>query len=142
MGNNMSKQSFTLCCIAPAVAVFLAFFILPVSLLVPQSLSGPEGAGLYLQIITNPHYWNSLVATVLLSLAVTLVALAVGGLSGIFLERHRFRGRDLVVSMLTLPLSFPGVVVGFMIIMLAGRQGIIGLGTNASSAPSWSLPMA
>ena len=28
--------------------------------------------------------------------------------------------------MLTLPLAFPGVVVGFMVIMLAGRQGLIG----------------
>ena len=29
-------------------------------------------------------------------------------------------------AMLTLPLAFPGVVVGFMVIMLAGRQGLIG----------------
>ena len=30
--------------------------------------------------------------------------------------------------MLTLPLAFPGVVIGFMVIMLAGRQGLIGTG--------------
>ena len=28
--------------------------------------------------------------------------------------------------MLTLPLAFPGVVIGFMVIVLAGRQGLIG----------------
>ena len=28
--------------------------------------------------------------------------------------------------MLTLPLAFPGVVIGFMVIILAGRQGLIG----------------
>jgi putative spermidine/putrescine transport system permease protein len=28
--------------------------------------------------------------------------------------------------MLTFPLAFPGVVIGFMIILLAGRQGLIG----------------
>jgi putative spermidine/putrescine transport system permease protein len=28
--------------------------------------------------------------------------------------------------MLTFPLAFPGVVIGFMVIMLAGRQGLIG----------------
>jgi putative spermidine/putrescine transport system permease protein len=28
--------------------------------------------------------------------------------------------------MLTFPLAFPGVVVGFMVILLAGRQGLIG----------------
>ena len=34
--------------------------------------------------------------------------------------------RSMLTSLLTLPLAFPGVVVGFMIIMLAGRQGLIG----------------
>lgn len=43
-----------------------------------------------------------------------------------FLERNRFRGRNVLVATLTLPLAFPGVVVGFMVIMLAGRQGLIG----------------
>ena len=52
----------------------------------------------------------------------TLASLFVGGLSGLFLERHRFWGRDAVVGLITLPLSFPGVVVGFMIIMLGESQ--------------------
>lgn len=110
----------------PSVSVFFAFFLLPVALLVPQSLSTPDGWGIYLKIITEARYWNSLVATVLLSVVVTLVALLIGGLTGLFLERNKFPLRDVVVSMLTLPLAFPGVVVGFMIIMLAGRQGMIG----------------
>ena len=33
--------------------------------------------------------------------------------------------------MLTFPLAFPGVVIGFMIILLAGRQGLIGDVTKA-----------
>ncbi|MEO7404190.1 MAG: ABC transporter permease subunit, partial [Burkholderiales bacterium] len=33
-------------------------------------------------------------------------------------------------AMLTLPLAFPGVVVGFMVIVLAGRQGLIGDATE------------
>ena len=117
--------------LAPALAVFAAFFLLPVALLVPQSLDNPDGVAIYAQVITNPRYWKSLLDTVLLSLAVTAAALVIGGMAGLFLERHRFPGRDLLVSFLTLPLSFPGVVVGFMVIMLAGRQGLIGLATNA-----------
>lgn len=115
----------------PSAVVFVAFFLLPVALLVPESLSTDAGPAIYLQVITNPRYWNSLVATVLLSLVVTFVSLIIGGLTGLFLERNKFPLRDLVVSMLTLPLSFPGVVVGFMIIMLAGRQGLIGQVTKA-----------
>jgi putative spermidine/putrescine transport system permease protein len=48
----------------------------------------------------------------------------------LFLQRHRFPGRRLLIAMLTFPLAFPGVVVGFMIILLAGRQGLIGELTN------------
>ena len=43
-----------------------------------------------------------------------------------FLSRNKFPGRTLVTAMLTFPLAFPGVVVGFMVILLAGRQGLIG----------------
>lgn len=115
----------------PALAVFAAFFLLPVALLVPQSLDTPAGIGIYAQIITNPRYWKSLLDTVVLSLLVSFASIIIGGMAGLFLERNAFPGRKLLVSMLTLPLSFPGVVVGFMVIMLAGRQGLIGSATNA-----------
>jgi putative spermidine/putrescine transport system permease protein len=127
----MPKNVLLTCFLAPSLSVFAAFFLLPVALLVPQSLDTPVGWGIYAQVVVNPRYWASLVDTVLLSLAVTAVALVVGGLAALFLERNRFPGRDLLVSMLTLPLSFPGVVVGFMVIMLAGRQGLIGQATSA-----------
>src|SRR5690606_2287508 len=45
---------------------------------------------------------------------------------GLFLTRNRFAGREVLIAMLTFPLAFPGVVVGFMVILLAGRQGLIG----------------
>jgi putative spermidine/putrescine transport system permease protein len=57
---------------------------------------------------------------------VTLVTLAISSVAGLFLERHRFAGRKILIALLTFPLAFPGVVVGFMVIMLAGRQGLIG----------------
>jgi putative spermidine/putrescine transport system permease protein len=52
--------------------------------------------------------------------------LVIATISGLFLQRHRFPGHALLVAMLTFPLAFPGVVVGFMIILLAGRQGLVG----------------
>jgi putative spermidine/putrescine transport system permease protein len=64
--------------------------------------------------------------TVLLAAATTAATLVIATISGIFLQRHRFPGRALLIAMLTFPLAFPGVVVGFMIILLAGRQGLIG----------------
>jgi putative spermidine/putrescine transport system permease protein len=67
-----------------------------------------------------------LVNTVVLAAATTIVSLIVATIAGLFLQRTRFPGRSVLVAMLTFPLAFPGVVVGFMIILLAGRQGLIG----------------
>ena len=49
-----------------------------------------------------------------------------------------WNGRDLLIAVLTLPLAFPGVVIGFMIIMLGGRQGLVGSGWQ--SPPSKTKP--
>src|SRR6185503_13356155 len=56
----------------------------------------------------------------------TIVTLVLALVSGLFLQRNRFPGRSVLISLMTLPLAFPGVVVGFMVILLAGRQGLIG----------------
>lgn len=114
----------------PAVLVLTAFFLLPVIRLLPASVDSKDGFSLYLQILTNPRYSTSLLSTISLSLCVTIATLLVGGLTGLFLERHRFWGRDTVIALITMPLSFPGVVVGFMIIMLGGRNGIVGMATH------------
>jgi putative spermidine/putrescine transport system permease protein len=111
---------------APALAVFVAFWLLPMARLAVFAGSGPTGLSAYFAVLTNPQYFASLVSTVVLSVAVTAVTLAIGTATGVFLSRHRFRGRSLLIGMLTLPLAFPGVVVGFMVILLAGRQGLIG----------------
>jgi len=110
----------------PVVIVALAFFLLPLVRLAMIAGSGEDGLSAYLAVITTPRYFESLIATTLLSAGVTFTTLAISAVSGLFLERNSFPGRDLLVSLLTFPLAFPGVVVGFMVIMLAGRQGLIG----------------
>ena len=111
---------------APALAVFAAFWLLPMARLVQVGGSGPDGFAAYFAVVTNANYFRSLVSTVLLSLGVTVATLALSLVSGIFLQRNRFAGRGVLISLMTLPLAFPGVVVGFMVILLAGRQGLVG----------------
>ena len=120
--------------IVPALVVLIAFFVLPVVRLLPASVSSEEGIALYAQIVTNPRYATSIVSTVLLSVVVTLASVALGAFTGLFLERTKFPGRSAVVSLITLPLSFPGVVVGFMIIMLGGRNGMAAMISSALGA--------
>ena len=110
----------------PALVVFSAFWLLPMARLVQVGGSGPDGFAAYFAVVTNANYFRSLVSTVALSLGVTVATLVLALVSGIFLQRNRFPGRSVLISLMTLPLAFPGVVVGFMVIMLAGRQGLIG----------------
>ena len=110
----------------PAAVVFFAFWLLPIGRLILLSGDGPQGFQSYLQILATPRYLISILVTVALSAGVTLATLAISVISGLFLVRNRFPGRDVLISVLTLPLAFSGVVVGFMVIMLAGRQGLIG----------------
>ncbi|WP_249583312.1 ABC transporter permease [Pseudomonas viridiflava] len=111
--------------LAPAMAVLVAFWLLPLTHLIVLGAQGNEvdGSG-YWQVLSSAQYMGSLAQTCVLAAVVTLAALLVGGTSGVFLARNQFFGRSALVALLTFPLAFPGVVVGFLVILLAGRQGI------------------
>src|SRR6188768_179059 len=122
----MSHRSFVWLCLLPLAVVTAAFFLLPMVRLVMTGAEGPQGIAGYLAILIEPRYRATLINTVLLATATTTVTLAVATVAGMFLQRHRFPGRAVLIAMLTFPLAFPGVVIGFLIILLAGRQGLIG----------------
>ncbi|MEE4815938.1 ABC transporter permease [Pseudomonas alliivorans] len=111
--------------LAPAMAVLVAFWLLPLTHLIVLGAQGNDvdGSG-YWQVLSSAQYMGSLAQTCVLAAVVTLAALLVGGTSGVFLARNQFFGRSALVALLTFPLAFPGVVVGFLVILLAGRQGI------------------
>ncbi|AMP16760.1 binding--dependent transport system inner membrane component family protein [Collimonas pratensis] len=121
----------------PGMTLFVAFWLLPMLRLVAVGASGPTGVAAYFSVVTNHHYLMSLISTLLLSAAVTLATLLISALVGLFLQRNRFAGKALLLAMLTFPLAFPGVVVGFMVIMLAGRQGLIGVVSNWLFGDTW-----
>ena len=110
----------------PALAVFAAFWLLPMVRLAQVGASGPDGIAAYLAVVTNARYFQSLVSTVALSVGVSVVTLVLSLITGVFLQRNRFPGRGVLISLMTLPLAFPGVVVGFLVILLVGRQGLVG----------------
>ena len=65
-----------------------------------------------------------------LSLEVAVSATALNALVGIpiayLLARRRFWGRNLVDLLVTLPLILPPTVVGYYLIVLLGRRGVLG----------------
>ncbi|TQF84501.1 ABC transporter permease subunit [Elioraea sp. Yellowstone] len=127
----MSDRVAVAALVSPALAFLLAFFLLPLLLMARAGAEGPEGVATYVAIATDTRYLASLARTVGLAAATTVATLLISTVAGVFLARNRFPGRRLLTALLTLPLAFPGVVVGFMVILLAGRQGVIGTATAA-----------
>jgi len=125
------RTRFDLLLILPAGLFALAFFLVPMARLALVGASGPEGLGAYLSVVTNARHREVMLATLALSTAVTVATLVLATAAALFLARHRFPGRGVLVAMLTFPLAFPGVVIGFMIILLAGRQGLVGQVSDA-----------
>jgi putative spermidine/putrescine transport system permease protein len=123
--------------LAPASAFLLAFWLLPLAqLLVLGARPDAAGSSGYWQVLTSAGYLSGLAQTVALAAVTTLATLLVAGIAGCFLARHAFAGRSLLVALLTFPLAFPGVVVGFLIILLGGRQGLFaGLGRSLVGEP-------
>ncbi|RKP52181.1 ABC transporter permease [Trinickia fusca] len=122
--------------IAPALAVFTAFWLLPMTVLVHVSGDG-HPLETYRALVTDARYMGSLGATVALSAAVTVATLVVSVIAGMLLARREFPGKRMLLALLTFPLAFPGVVVGFMVIMLAGRQGLIGAVSARLTGDKW-----
>ena len=120
-----SDRTLLIALMLPAAVVFIAFFLLPLANLFRIGGTGKMGWAAYGAVLTEPRYLSSLLATVALAAATTVATLFISGVAGVFLSRNRFRGRAVLTALLTLPLAFPGVVIGFMVIMLAGRQGLI-----------------
>jgi putative spermidine/putrescine transport system permease protein len=123
---HLPGAGFARLCLLPLALVAAAFFLLPMAQLMIVGASGDTGLAAYAAILVEPRYRATLINTVLLAAATTAASLVIATIAGLFLQRRRFFGRGLLIAMLTFPLAFPGVVVGFMIILLAGRQGLVG----------------
>lgn len=132
-----ARRALLLACAAPAAAVFAAFWLLPVARL--ALLPMQSGGAAYVQVLTQPRYLASLAQTLAISLAVTAATLLLGMATGVFIGRASFAGRRLLLSLLTLPLSFPGVIIGFFVILLGGRQGLIASIGDWATGDRWTF---
>ncbi len=70
--------------------------------------------------------WSAIGLSLQVALTATLLSLPVGVGFGYLLARRRFWGRNLVETILSLPLVLPPVVTGYLLLVLLGRQGPIG----------------
>ena len=70
--------------------------------------------------------WSAFKLSLFVTLAATGVVVLVGTAFAFLLARRKFRGRELLDAVVTLPLVLPPTVTGYYLIVLLGRHGLIG----------------
>ena len=70
--------------------------------------------------------WVALALTLKVAGWATAINLLLGVAVGYALSRSRFRGRDVIDAVLTLPMVLPPTVLGYYLLVLLGRRGAIG----------------
>ncbi|TFW10764.1 molybdate ABC transporter permease subunit [Massilia arenosa] len=70
--------------------------------------------------------WPALALSLKVALCATLLDLVLGVAVGYALARLRFRGRDMLDALLTLPMVMPPTVLGYYLLVLLGRRGTFG----------------
>jgi thiamine transport system permease protein len=91
-----------------------------------------EGWGLTL---ANPYYWGRLAWSLAYGLGSSLLVIALA-LPLAYAFRYRFPGRDLLLSLATVPFVLPTIVVALGFLALVGPRGV--LGVNLYGTP-WIL---
>ena len=111
----------------PFILLLAALLLWPLGVLALRSLSGDTGFGVgeYLAVITTPRYWRALFNTLLLALVSTTLALVICIPAAVYIELGDSRDRRVLAVLLSIPLSLPGIVIGFFVILYFGNAGVV-----------------
>jgi sulfate/thiosulfate transport system permease protein len=125
--------------IALVVAYMGILILAPLGALVVGALEkGLSGIG---QALNDSHVRSAFWRTIIISLITLVVHGFFGTLVAWVLVRQRFFGRRFINTLIDLPFAVSPVVVGFMLILLFGRRGVLTPFTDALGIPvAFALP--
>ena len=106
----------------PLLLFLVAMVIWPLSHLVAAAT---HGSGAWRGVLAAGRYRTALVNSLLLSAAASGAAVLLSLVPAWVLARERFAGRQLLRGAMALPLSFSGVLVGFLMVVMLGRIGAV-----------------
>lgn len=79
-----------------------------------------------MSILLDTTFLSPLRLTLQVASAATLISLVAGIAAAYILKRYEFPGRNILDAVLTLPLVLPPTVLGYYLLVLIGRRGVIG----------------
>ncbi len=142
----MTRQFAPLFYILPLIVFFMAVMIYPFADMVFQGALPPlemikvSGASEvaarkvgwqdltfknYATIFTDPFYRSSLVLSLTLSIVVSVLSIVLCIGPAWLLVRKDFFGKRVFRAVLTVPMAFSGIIIGFLAVIMIGRIGFI-----------------
>jgi sulfate/thiosulfate transport system permease protein len=85
-----------------------------------------EGPVHFWQALVNPAALFSLRLTLLTSTIATIANVTFGLLAAYIMSKYRFRGESALMILISLPTAIPTAVAGFALLLLWGRNGLLG----------------
>jgi putative spermidine/putrescine transport system permease protein len=125
----MPRVMLTASLAVPVLVLFTIALLIPLIILLRQSLLDGSNSSLtlenYAAVIRSLAYRRALLNSVLIAFASTLLALILCFPVAVYIERSNSRYRDALAVALTIPLSLPGIVIGFFVILFFGLTGVV-----------------
>jgi sulfate transport system permease protein len=85
-----------------------------------------EGLGAMIEVLSQPDVLASFWRTLWISLFVVIIHAIFGTIVAWVMVRDRFPGRELLNGLIDMPFAVSPVVVGYMLLLLFGRNGLLG----------------
>jgi spermidine/putrescine transport system permease protein len=131
MTSGKSQQGSPL--LTTYAALVFGFIYLPIVVLVLYSFNRDGVGGFppqhltldwYRRLLNDAAIWDSVVNSLLVAAASVALALTLGLLAALALDRANFPGKALFRRMVLLPLILPGIITGLSLLMLAVFAGM------------------
>jgi sulfate transport system permease protein len=110
--------------IAVALVFLFLFLAVPLTAVFVEALA--LGVGAYFAAIVEPYALAALRLTALTALIAVPANLVFGLCAGWAIAKFRFRGRQLLTTLIDLPFAVSPVISGLVFVLLFGRQGFLG----------------
>jgi putative spermidine/putrescine transport system permease protein len=105
----------------PGAACLILFFLLPLGVVLAESLAG--GGTAFARLLARTEVWTGLRNTLALGVAAGAVSVPVGFAVALHLSRMSEARRTAFLLLISLPLTFSGLIVAFGFILAWGRAG-------------------
>src|SRR5262245_35108893 len=114
-------------CVKATIAVTAVFLLFPVIVTAFISFDARDYLGAFPptdlstkwfgRLLNDAYLWSGFKTSLLLAIAATAIAAAIGALAALAIIRLSPRWRDLVTTTFLSPLVLPGVIIGFALLM-------------------------